>query len=61
MTSFQLRAANPAKTRADAVVVGVLQHDKGAVLAPGGEEVGKAYGLKLRPLLASLGVDGGAA
>ena len=58
MTSFQLRAANPAKTRADAVVVGVLQHDKGAVLAPGGEDVGKAYGRKLRPLLASLGVTG---
>ena len=58
MTSFQLRAANPAKTRADAVVVGVLQLDKGAVVAPGGEEVGKAYGRKLRPLLASLGVTG---
>ncbi|WP_432479257.1 leucyl aminopeptidase [Nocardioides sp. GXQ0305] len=58
MTSYQLRAANPAKTRADAVVVGVLQRDKGAVLAPGGEDVGKAYGRKLRPLLASLGVTG---
>ena len=58
MTSFQLRAANPAKTRADAVVVGVLQQEKGAQLAPGGEEVGKAYGRKLRPLLASLGVTG---
>jgi len=58
VTSYQLRAANPAKTRADAVVVGVLQHDKGAVLAPGSEEVGKAYGRKLRPLLASLGVTG---
>ncbi len=58
MTSYQLRAANPAKTRADAVVVGVLQHDTGAVLAPGAEEVGKAYGRKLRPLLASLGVTG---
>ena len=58
MTSFQLRAANPAKTRADAVVVGVLRRDEGAVLAAGGEEVGKTYGRKLRPLLASLGVTG---
>jgi len=58
MTTYQLRAANPAKTRADAVVVGVLQQEKGAQLAPGAEEVGKAYGRKLRPLLASLGVTG---
>ncbi len=62
MTTYQLRAANPAKTRADAVVVGVVQEQKGssseAQLAPGGEDVAKAYGRKLRPLLASLGVTG---
>ena len=58
MTSYQLRAASPAKTRADAVVVGVLQQPTGPRLAAGGDEVGKAYGRKLRPLLASLGVTG---
>ena len=30
MTTYNLRTASPAKTRADAVVIGVLQHDKGA-------------------------------
>ena len=58
MTSYQLRAANPAKTRADAVVVGVAQEADGPQLAAGGDEVRKAYGRKLRPLLASLGVTG---
>lgn len=60
MTSYTLRNASPAKTRADAVVVGVLQGAKGVELAPGGDEVAKAYGRKLRPLLATLGVKGGA-
>ena len=32
--------------------------DKGVELAPGGEDVAKAYGRKLRPLLATLGVTG---
>ncbi len=58
MTSYTLRSASPAKTRCDAVVVGVVQGAKGAELADGGDEVGKAYGRKLRPLLATLGVTG---
>ncbi|CAB4730863.1 MAG: leucyl aminopeptidase [Actinobacteria bacterium] len=58
MTTYTLRTANPAKTRADAVVVGVLQTGKGLVLAPGADEVAAAYGRKLRPLLASLGHSG---
>jgi leucyl aminopeptidase len=62
VTTYQLRAANPAKTRADAVVVGVVQQQKGssgqAQVTAGGEEVAKAYGRKFRPLLASLGVTG---
>lgn len=62
MTTYQLRAANPAKTRADAVVVGVVQQPKGssgqAEVAAGGEDVAAAYGRKFRPLLASLGVTG---
>ena len=73
VTSLSLRNANPAKTKADAVVVGVVQRTaqpKGrrkattppgkpeVELAPGGEEVASAYGRKLAPLLAALGVTG---
>ena len=55
---YSLRTASPAKTRAEAVVVGVLQGPKGPVLAPGAEDVTAAYGRRLRPLLATLGVTG---
>lgn len=58
MTTYVLRSANPAKTRCDAVVVGVVQGAKGAEIADGGAEVAQAYGRKLRPLLSSLGVTG---
>src|SRR3954453_17384955 len=62
VSTYTLRAANPAKTRCDAVVVGVVQGGKGSSgglpVAPGGEEVAKAYGRSFRPLLASLGVTG---
>jgi len=58
VTSYTLRSASPAKTHTDAVVVGVVQDQKGAEIAPGGEDVAKAYGRKLRPLLATLGVTG---
>ncbi|MCA1982018.1 leucyl aminopeptidase [Nocardioides nematodiphilus] len=58
MTTYSLRSASPAKTRAEAVVVGVLQSPKGPVLAAGAEEVTAAYGRKARGLLAQLGVTG---
>jgi leucyl aminopeptidase len=58
VTTYSLRSANPAKTRCDAVVVGVVQGAKGPELADGGAEVAQAYGRKLRPLLSSLGVTG---
>jgi leucyl aminopeptidase len=58
VTTYNLRSASPAKTHADAVVVGVVKADKGVELAPGAEDVGKAYGRKLRPLLATLDVTG---
>lgn len=58
MTSFSLRTANPAKTRAEAVVAGVVQGAKGPELARGAAEVADAYGRKLRGLLATLGVTG---
>ncbi|MGA8257960.1 MAG: leucyl aminopeptidase [Nocardioides sp.] len=57
MTTYTLRSANPAKSKADAVVVGVLA-GKAPSVAPGGEEVAKAYGRGFAPLLASLGVTG---
>jgi leucyl aminopeptidase len=58
VTSYSLRSASPAKTRTDAVVVGVVQSEQGPELAPGGEDVAKAYGRKLRPLLSTLGATG---
>ncbi len=62
MSTYTLRSANPAKTRCDAVIVGVAQGSKGPngglSVAPGGEEVAKAYGRTFRPLLASLGITG---
>ncbi|SFC53280.1 leucyl aminopeptidase [Nocardioides terrae] len=58
MPHYSLRPASPAKTRAEAVVVGVLQGPKGPVLAPGAEDVTAALGRRLRPLLTTLGVTG---
>lgn len=58
VTSYTLRNASPAKTKAEAVVVGVVPGDGGAGLAPGGEDVAKAYGRRLRGLLATVGATG---
>ena len=58
VTSYSLRTASPAKTRSEAVVVGIVQGRKGPELASGAEEVTSAYGRKLRGLLASLDVTG---
>ena len=58
MTSYHLRGANPAKTRADAVVVGAHQTSKGVTLAEGGADVQEAFGRALRPLLSTLGFTG---
>ena len=58
MPTYTLRSANPAKTRCDAVVVGLVSTSKGATVAEGGEDVAKAYGRKLRPLLTTLGATG---
>ena len=58
MSSYALRNASPAKTRCDAVVVGVLSSAKGPVVAPGAEDVAKAWGRRFRPLLSSLGFTG---
>jgi leucyl aminopeptidase len=58
VTSYHLRGASPAKTRADAVVVGAWKTARGATLADGAEEVGAAFGRSLRPLLSALGFTG---
>lgn len=65
MTTFALSGASPAKSRADVVVVGVVRKpgrgggkETTPTLAPGAEDVAKAYGRKLAPLLATLGVTG---
>ena len=58
MTTYTLRSASPAKTRADVVVIGLVQGDDRPTVAPGGEDVAKAWGRKLSPMLASLGVTG---
>ena len=55
---YTLRSASAARTRAEAVVVGLLQGDKAPSIAPGGEDVAAAYGRKLRGLLATLGASG---
>jgi len=58
VTSYHLRGASPARTRADAVVVGAWQSTNGVSLADGAGEVGSAYGRSLRPLLSTLGFTG---
>ncbi len=58
MTSYHLRGASPAKTRADAVVVGAWKGTRGVSLADGAEDVGAAFGRSLRPLLSTLGFTG---
>ena len=58
VTTYTLRGASPAKTRADAVVVGLVQARNTVEVAAGGEDVAAAYGRKLRPLLAGLGAKG---
>ena len=58
MTSYALSNANPAKTHADAVVVGVLKSADGPTLVEGCADVAAAWGRRLRPLLSSMGVTG---
>ncbi|WP_370248136.1 leucyl aminopeptidase [Nocardioides sp.] len=63
MTSYALRSASPARTKADAVVVGVRPGEGSGgrpSLAEGAEDVAAAYGRKLTSLLGTLGVTGAA-
>jgi len=58
VTTYALSNASPAKTKADAVVVGVLKTAKGPVVVKDADELAAAWGRKFRPLLLSLGVTG---
>jgi leucyl aminopeptidase len=58
VTSYHLRGASPAKTRADAVVVGAHSTGQGVALADGADDVAAAFGRALRPLLSTLGFTG---
>ena len=60
MTSIDLNSSNPARVRADAVVIGVLKRDDSVRLAPGSAPVGAAYGRTLTRVLGSLGASGDA-
>ncbi len=60
MTSIELSSSNPARIRANAVVIGVLKKGDGIKLAPGSTPVGTAYGRTLTRALTSLGATGDA-
>ncbi|SDJ70904.1 leucyl aminopeptidase [Nocardioides sp. YR527] len=56
--TYTLRTASPAKTRAEAVVVGIGQGAKDVEVPAGAEDVKAAYGRRWRGMLATLGVSG---
>ena len=58
MTSYSLRTASPAKTRVDAVVVGVVGGPKGPRLCDAADDISSAFGRRLRPFLSTMGVTG---
>lgn len=58
MTSYSLRSSSPAKTRADAVVVGVVATTNGPRLCDAADDVTQAYGRRLRAFLSTMGVTG---
>ena len=60
MTSIELSSSNPARIRANAVVIGVLKKGDAVKLAPGSTPVGAAYGRTLTRALTALGATGDA-
>ncbi|MDQ6934035.1 MAG: leucyl aminopeptidase [Actinomycetota bacterium] len=59
MTTYALRQGNPAKTRADVVVVGVARGKSEALeICTGGEPVAAAYGRRFATQLRSMGFTG---
>jgi leucyl aminopeptidase len=59
VTVLTLSTSSAVSLRADAVVVGVAKGSKGPVLAPGAEEIDKAFDGKLTATLETLGATGG--
>src|SRR3954467_4712676 len=58
LTTYTLRKGAAEKTKADVVVIGVVQTPKGLAAAPGGEGVASSYGRKFAPLLSTIGFKG---
>ena len=56
--TYTLRTATPAKTRAEAVIIGIGEGTKEVEVVAGAEDVKAAFGRKWRGLLATLGVSG---
>ena len=60
MTKISLSKAAPHKSKADAVIVGVVKSGSSVDIAPGGEDVASALGRSFASTLKSLGVKGSA-
>ncbi len=58
MTSIELSSSNPARIRANAIVIGVLKKGDALKLAPGSTPIGAAYGRTLTRALTALGATG---
>ncbi|MCW2599795.1 MAG: leucyl aminopeptidase [Frankiales bacterium] len=58
MTSISVSSSSAATVKADALVIGVVKGPKGLVLAPGSDDVAKAFGKGLLPALTGLGATG---
>ncbi|HEU5159916.1 MAG TPA: leucyl aminopeptidase [Streptosporangiaceae bacterium] len=60
MTTLQLANAAPSTLDVDAIVIGVISTGSGVRLAPGADDVARAYDGRLAEALAALGAKGGA-
>jgi leucyl aminopeptidase len=58
VTRISVSSSSAPSVKADALVIGVQKGPKGLVLAPGSDEVAKAFGKGLLPALAGLGATG---
>jgi leucyl aminopeptidase len=58
VTTLSVSGSSPASLKTDALVIGVVKGPKGPVLAPGSEDVAKAFGKALLPALVGLGATG---
>jgi leucyl aminopeptidase len=58
VTTLQLANAAPSTLDVDAIVIGVISTDSGVRLAPGADDVGRAYAGRLVDALAALGAKG---